>query len=516
MKKVILLLILASVHLATIAQSLEQIIPQVKSAIFTVHALDDNGVPISQGSGFFISPSGIGITNFHVLENASGAYISDSKGNIINIKTVIDYNPDLDLVKFKVDNNTATPHLQIANHVPLQGTKIISYGTPKGFENSVSTGIISAIRNMPNYGKVIQITAPISPGSSGSPVLNYQKQVVGVSTFNYIGGQNLNFAIDGQSIHSLRKNLNIPVAAIVRNHFQTKAIRTACALGEGGEYYKAIQLLNKELFSTPNNHLALYYRGVYKCRSRMDYEGGLHDMDNACKLQGFTDFIYLMHYAVFLKNILVASFDKRITPSPQLVEKTIKILELAAKTSPESSEPFSTLAYILYTSNKHDKDNLHKALLCINHAIELDATEENLTIRAEIRGKTGDYGGALLDCDKAIEANSSFYRAFFVKGNIEFFDMRAFNAGLIDIEKALSLASNEEPYVIADILALRGLAKASKAMVELGSDASVLIAQALTDLEAAYKLYPNPTYQEHIKEITNDIDNYLKTHQTFP
>lgn len=134
MKRVILLLILVSVHLATIAQSLEQIIPQVKSAIFTVHALDENGVPFSQGSGFFISSSGIGITNFHVLENASGAYISDSKGNIINIKTVIDYNPDLDLVKFKVDNNTATPHLQIANHAPLQGKKLLVIVLLKGLK----------------------------------------------------------------------------------------------------------------------------------------------------------------------------------------------------------------------------------------------------------------------------------------------------------------------------------------------------------------------------------------------
>jgi len=70
-------------------------------------------------------------------------------------------------------------------------------------EKTVSDGIISAIREVPGYGKLIQITAPISPGSSGSPVLNMKGEVIGIATFQMIEGQNLNFAIPSERIASL-------------------------------------------------------------------------------------------------------------------------------------------------------------------------------------------------------------------------------------------------------------------------------------------------------------------------
>jgi len=70
-------------------------------------------------------------------------------------------------------------------------------------EKTVSDGIVSAIREVPGYGKLIQITAPISPGSSGSPVLNMKGEVIGIATFQFIEGQNLNFAIPSEKITSL-------------------------------------------------------------------------------------------------------------------------------------------------------------------------------------------------------------------------------------------------------------------------------------------------------------------------
>jgi tetratricopeptide (TPR) repeat protein len=77
------------------------------------------------------------------------------------------------------------------------------YGSPLGLENTVSDGIVSAVRDVPDYGRIIQITAPISPGSSGSPVLNMQGEVIGIATFQMVEGQNLNFAIPSERIASL-------------------------------------------------------------------------------------------------------------------------------------------------------------------------------------------------------------------------------------------------------------------------------------------------------------------------
>jgi len=93
--------------------------------------------------------------------------------------------------------------LSLSTTVPEVGERILVYGSPLGLEKTVSDGIISAIREVPGYGKLIQITAPISPGSSGSPVLNMKGEVIGIASFQMIEGQNLNFAIPSERIANL-------------------------------------------------------------------------------------------------------------------------------------------------------------------------------------------------------------------------------------------------------------------------------------------------------------------------
>src|SRR4029077_2185902 len=74
---------------------------------------------------------------------------------------------------------------------------------PLGLEGSVTNGIVSAVRDIPTFGRIIQITAPISPGSSGSPVVNMHGQVIGVATLQITGGQSVNFAIPSERIAQL-------------------------------------------------------------------------------------------------------------------------------------------------------------------------------------------------------------------------------------------------------------------------------------------------------------------------
>ncbi len=73
-----------------------------------------------------------------------------------------------------------------------------------GLEKTVSEGIVSAIRKMPQLGDIIQISAPISPGSSGGPVFNTSGVVIGVARATYRTGQNLNFAVPGQKVLELK------------------------------------------------------------------------------------------------------------------------------------------------------------------------------------------------------------------------------------------------------------------------------------------------------------------------
>jgi hypothetical protein len=96
-----------------------------------------------------------------------------------------------------------TPFLKTTGAVPQVGEKVVVLGNPKGMEWSAADGIVSAVREK-NKRRFIQISAPISPGSSGGPALNMQGQVIGVNTFHIIGGQNLNFASAGQNVLQLK------------------------------------------------------------------------------------------------------------------------------------------------------------------------------------------------------------------------------------------------------------------------------------------------------------------------
>ncbi len=98
----------------------------------------------------------------------------------------------------------ARARASLATVLPEEGEKIFVIGNPLKLEGSVSDGIVSAVRELPNIGKIIQITAPISHGNSGSPVFNLKGQVVGVVTIKVTNGQNINLAIGAARVRQLR------------------------------------------------------------------------------------------------------------------------------------------------------------------------------------------------------------------------------------------------------------------------------------------------------------------------
>ncbi len=163
---------------------------------------DSAGQPLSLGSGFFVR-NDIVATNLHVIEGASGGYakIVGAKPKYdITGYVAIDERRDLILLKIKDAN---APVLRLGDSTKLAvGDEIFAVGNPQGLEGTFSKGIVSAIRTV-GHDFLLQITAPISPGSSGGPVLDEQGKVIGVAVATFKGGQNLNFAIPGSYLAGL-------------------------------------------------------------------------------------------------------------------------------------------------------------------------------------------------------------------------------------------------------------------------------------------------------------------------
>jgi hypothetical protein len=155
----------------------------------TVTIETDNGL----GSGFFVAPNIIA-TNYHVIEGATQAscYINNSTTKYkIDGYLAADKSVDLILLKVSTLNK---PALVFTSETVSPGQKVYVIGSPKGLPATISDGIVSGMRDFEGY-KLIQMTAPISPGSSGGPVLNSEGQLIGISVSQLTEGQNLNFAI---------------------------------------------------------------------------------------------------------------------------------------------------------------------------------------------------------------------------------------------------------------------------------------------------------------------------------
>jgi S1-C subfamily serine protease len=116
----------------------------------------------------------------------------------------VSINPQNDLAVLRADvRGVPVRPLRLSHSPAIAGQPIVVIGSPLGLQESVSEGIVSAVRSLDGLGKIIQITAPLSPGSSGSPVLNLEGDLVGVATLNLKGGQNLNFAVSSQAVANL-------------------------------------------------------------------------------------------------------------------------------------------------------------------------------------------------------------------------------------------------------------------------------------------------------------------------
>ena len=165
---------------------------------------DARGQPISLGSGFFVGKD-IVATNFHVIEQAAAGYAKViGQSAKLNITGIVGLDALHDLALLQVDSSGVLP-LPVASKLYVNiGDAVYAIGNPRGLEGTFSQGIISSVREF-GSDRVLQITAPISPGSSGGPLLDQIGNVVGVSFASIQNGQNLNFAIPSDYLAALQR-----------------------------------------------------------------------------------------------------------------------------------------------------------------------------------------------------------------------------------------------------------------------------------------------------------------------
>jgi V8-like Glu-specific endopeptidase len=226
MKSLQSLLLVAALGFALAAKAAENA-RQIASATFPSVVLlvmeDERGQPVTLGSGFFVKEKVIA-SNFHVVEKASRGYAKlVGQKTKYSIAGVVGLDAKHDLVLLAVEDATA-PALKLGDGSKVAvGDTVFAVGNPQGLEGTFSQGIVSGIRQF-DADSLLQITAPISPGSSGGPVVDSEGKVIGVAVATFKGGQNLNFAIPAKHVHELLQKAGKPEPLASKTTKGTKSI----------------------------------------------------------------------------------------------------------------------------------------------------------------------------------------------------------------------------------------------------------------------------------------------------
>lgn len=162
-------------------------------ATVTIVTLGVDGDTLGQGSGFVVRSDGVVVTNWHVLVGAANAVVVMNNGERYERVRFVDGDSSADIALLRVPGFDL-PVIPARSQAPSPGERVVVLGSPMGLSRTVTDGIVSATRVVAGR-QLIQITAAISPGSSGGPVMDASGRVFAISTFYLEGGQQLNFAV---------------------------------------------------------------------------------------------------------------------------------------------------------------------------------------------------------------------------------------------------------------------------------------------------------------------------------
>jgi Tfp pilus assembly protein PilF len=247
---------------------------QRSSAAVAAIAAPD-GKSFDYGSGFITNLKGLILTSYHVVGNNSQVWVKLADNSVYR-GVVISRNPQADLALIQIQPKKQLPSLTVQTVPPRIGQKVYAIGNPKGYERSLSDGIVSRI----DQSGLIQYTASTTFGNSGGPLLDEDGRVVGVVRSGFPGTA-LNFAVPIAAAMN-----NFPMQRGTAQQLQQSQNYVIAGLLQmrQGNYQNALALFNVGIRRYPNYAILYSNRGVAK-RYLQDYQGAIADFTRSIQLQ---------------------------------------------------------------------------------------------------------------------------------------------------------------------------------------------------------------------------------------
>ena len=306
-----------------------------------------------QGSGFLVSPDGLVVTNHHVIHAGLRglARFGNDKAYPVSVILAEDKEKDLAVVQIAVNN---LPHLEVLPHSeqPKVGSRAFAIGTPVGYDNTFSEGLVSGLREQKNRS-VVQTSAPISSGSSGGPLLDTRCRVIGVNTFVQVE----------RSGDTIVENLNFAVASDEVHEILDKALKA--------------RKTSRAARGKPLDNLAAEdFARAYELISKEEVLEAAGIVDSLAKQ--------------YPKNLQVRLLQGRINMQMNFMDEALNAFQAASRLDPTNAEPHVGVGL----AHKRKKD-YKKAAQALAKAVELNPGDPSAQ---------REYGTVLLKLDRSAEA----------------------------------------------------------------------------------------------------------------
>ncbi len=434
---IVVLLFFCTINTAPAQTTLpaEDIAEKALAATVYLEMKDKNGKTLGIGSGFFVKPNLIA-TNYHVIEGAAkgtaklvGKYIT------YNIEGVTATDKTNDLALLKVTAYGIKP-LSLGDSDAVRiGATVYVAGNPKGLEGTFSDGIISSRRDKLTKER-LQMTAPISPGSSGGPVLNRKSEVIGVSfaVYKSLDAQNLNFAIPSKYLKTLLEQSQL-VKPLSQRKVQSISAETYLLWGNAklktGDQVGAIAHYTEAIKLKPDFANAYLRRGIAKL-PKGQYFAALSDFDTAIRLK--PDLVHAYISRGFAKLSLdqysaaIADYDIAIHLEPDntgaylsrgLAKQNLK-QHFAAIIDFDAAiriKPKDVGAHWFRGISKAELSQYSAAIADYDIAIHLAPDNADIYVsRGDAKNKLEKYFAAIADYDIAIRLKPNYAKAYYGRG----------------------------------------------------------------------------------------------------
>ncbi len=373
----------------------EQVYAKVNDAVVTIYTFDANGKLIKQGSGVVLNDKGWVVTNYHVYAGAEKLVVKH-KDKVVKHTAIIGLDVEKDILIIKISDKTF-PSISLGNSDSIKvGQRIYAIGSPMGFENTITEGIISGVRSYEERTKnFIQVSAAISPGSSGGAVVDSKGKLIAITTLTITNGQNLNFAIPINEVLKIYKQAGI----------------------EPKDFSASFYLHKGNVESDQNNYDAAIdnYKKAIKINPK--YTGAYYNLGNAYSKKGDIEnaIAYYKKAIEFDPKYVYAYYNLGIKYKEKgEVETAIGYFKKAIAINTEFVEAYNNLG-----ATYCDKEEIEIAIMYFKKAIEINPrfAQTYFNLGVVYRDKK-DFETAITYFKKSIEINPKYTDAYYSLGGI--------------------------------------------------------------------------------------------------